>query len=240
VGRAAVEVLEAAGCTVTLPDRPLCCGLTRITTGMLPSAKRTLRRTLDALAPQLDAGTPIVGLEPSCTAVFRSDAAELLAGDPDAARLAEVTVTLGELLAGRLDAGWEPARLERPALVQGHCHHKAIMGTDADRRVLAAAGVDAEELDAGCCGLAGSFGFERGHHDVSVGAGERVLLPSVRAASPETVLVADGFSCRTQIEQCTDRRALHLAQVLRVAMAAGPPPHPDDAFDIEPDPPAWG
>ncbi|KXK63929.1 dimethylmenaquinone methyltransferase [Micromonospora rosaria] len=216
VAQAAVEVLEAAGWRVRVPDAPVCCGLTWISTGQLGVAKRVLRRTVEVLRPHLRAGTRVVGLEPSCTAVFRSDAHELFPADDDVTRLREQTVTLAELLHDH-SPGWQPPHLDAHALIQTHCHHHAILGTAADQAVLAAAGVDAEFLDSGCCGLAGNFGFEQGHHEVSEACAERVLLPAVRDATETDVILADGFSCRTQVEQsaAAGRAAIHLAELLR-------------------------
>ncbi|KAB1916261.1 FAD-binding and (Fe-S)-binding domain-containing protein [Micromonospora sp. AMSO31t] len=219
VARAAVEVLEAAGWRVCVPDQPLCCGLTWISTGQLGVAKRVLRRTVDVLRPYLRAGTPVVGLEPSCTAVFRSDAHELFPADDDVTRLREQTVTLAELLHDH-SPGWQPPRIPAHALIQTHCHQHAILGTAADQAVLAEAGVDAEFLDSGCCGLAGNFGFEQGHYEVSEACAERVLLPAVRDAAETDVILADGFSCRTQVEQSASggRSAIHLAELLRAGL----------------------
>jgi Fe-S oxidoreductase len=215
VGKAAVEVLEDAGWRVLMPQRPVCCGLTWISTGQLDTAKRVLRRTLDELQPQIRAGTPVVGLEPSCTAVFRSDAPELLSDDPDVQRLKEQTFTLAELLVDHSD-GWEPPHVEAEALRQTHCHHHAVMGTGADDTLLERMGVHRLPMDSGCCGLAGNFGFEAGHYDVSVGAAERVLLPAVRGAADDVVVLADGFSCRTQLSQedSGGREGVHLAELL--------------------------
>ncbi|MCF6385488.1 FAD-binding oxidoreductase [Mycobacterium sp. MBM] len=211
VGQAAVAVLEAAGYQVVLPARPVCCGLTWISTGQLTAAKRRLTSSLTTLAPHLDAGTPIVGLEPSCTAVLRRDAHELLPEHPRAAQAADSTHTFAEFV---LASGWQPPQLDAQALVQTHCHQHAVLGFDADRALMAKAGIAADIPDSGCCGLAGNFGFERGHYEVSQQVGERVLLPAVRAATADTSVVADGFSCRTQIAQGTDRRAVHLAELL--------------------------
>ena len=211
VGQAAVAVLEAAGYQVVLPDKPVCCGLTWISTGQLNAAKKRLTTSLTRLAPHLDAGTPIVGLEPSCTAVLRRDAHELLPDDPRAHQAAESTHTFAEFV---LASGWQPPQLDAKALVQTHCHQHAVLGFDADRTLMAKAGIAADIPDSGCCGLAGNFGFERGHYEVSQQVGERVLLPTVRDAAPDTAVVADGFSCRTQIAQGTERRALHLAELL--------------------------
>ncbi|MGH9075112.1 MAG: (Fe-S)-binding protein, partial [Acidimicrobiales bacterium] len=219
VGQAAVRVLEAAGFAVRLPARPLCCGLTWISTGQLGVAKRVLRRTLDALSGDLAAGTPVVGLEPSCTAVLRSDLPELLPADQAALRLAGQAVTLAELLAGSAP-GWAPPARRGRAVVQGHCHQHAVLGMDAEEELLRRTGLDVDLLPPSCCGLAGNFGFEAGHYDVSMAVGERVLLPAVRSAGRDDVVIADGFSCRTQIEQATGRRAVHLAQVLDPASPA--------------------
>ncbi|MFF4113426.1 FAD-binding and (Fe-S)-binding domain-containing protein [Streptomyces sp. NPDC001714] len=219
VAVSAVRVLEDAGFRVAVPESPVCCGLTWISTGQLGIAKRVLRRSLRALRPYLDAGTPIIGLEPSCTAVFRSDAPELLPGDQDVQRLAHQTRTFAEQLVHHAPAGWQPPFLARQATVQTHCHQHAIMKFDADRELMRRARLDADVLDEGCCGLAGNFGFERGHYDVSMAVGELGVLPAVRAAAPDSLVLADGFSCRTQIEQGgTGRRALHLAEALALAL----------------------
>ncbi len=226
IGRAAVEVLEAAGWRVIVPTQPLCCGLTWISTGQLATARRVLRRTVRTLAPYLERGVKVVGLEPSCTAVFRSDARELMPGDRDVQRLRQQTVTLAELLTDHTD-GWQPPHLGGQAIAQTHCHQHAIMGYGADQALLRAAGVDLDVLDAGCCGLAGNFGFEAGHYDVSLACGERVLLPAVRDAAPDTLVLADGFSCRTQIEQAdTGRTPVHLAEFLAAGLR-GQPARPD-------------
>jgi len=210
VGRAAVEVLESAGFEVVIPDGTVCCGLTWISTGQLGIARRVARRSFDRLRPHLDAGALVVGLEPSCTAVLRSDLPELLPGE-ETTRLAERTRTLAELL---VDHDWAPPRRDGDALMQVHCHQRAVLGATADAELVARVGLAQQPLEPSCCGLAGNFGFERGHYAVSQAVGERVLLPAVRAASPETVLLADGFSCRTQIAHATGRRALHLAEML--------------------------
>ncbi|MFD1538375.1 FAD-binding and (Fe-S)-binding domain-containing protein, partial [Nonomuraea guangzhouensis] len=223
VGRAAVRVLEAAGFEVVLPRGQVCCGLTWISTGQLGVAKRVLRHSLGLLDDYLRAGVPVVGLEPSCTAVFRHEAVDLLPGDERAERAKRLTHTLAELLAAYAP-DWRPPDVGGTALVQRHCHQHSVMGFEADSALMRAAGIDAEAPDSGCCGLAGNFGFERGHYEVSRAAGERVLLPAVRAADPETAIVADGFSCRTQIGQGTDRIALHLAQVLAAALDADTDP----------------
>ena len=201
-GRAAVRVLEAAGYDVLVPGAQVCCGLTWMSTGQLKVARDVARRSLDAIHPYAARGIPIVGLEPSCTAALRSDWEKLLPGDE---RVADLRVrTFAELLE---EAGWSPPHAPRTAIAQIHCHQYAELGQDADLRLLAAAGVEVTIPDEGCCGLAGNFGFERGHYDVSVAVAERVLAPAVREAAPETIVLADGFSCRTQIEQLTGTHA---------------------------------
>jgi Fe-S oxidoreductase len=215
-----VEVLEAAGFQVRLPERPLCCGLTWLSTGQLGIARRRLRQVLDALHPALRAGTPLVALEPSCAAVLREDARSLLGDDPRVRRLAAATHTLAELLERRAPA-WRPGPLERRVVVQTHCHQHAVLGTAADDRVLERLGVEAVRLDAGCCGMAGNFGFEAGHYQTSVAVAELSLLPALRAEPPGTVVLADGFSCRTQIEQLAGRPVLHLAELLCQGLEGG-------------------
>ncbi|MCF3128896.1 FAD-binding and (Fe-S)-binding domain-containing protein [Streptomyces olivochromogenes] len=229
VAISAVRVLEDAGFRVAVPDAPVCCGLTWISTGQLAVAQRVLRHTLGVLRPYLDAGTPVVGLEPSCTAVFRADAPELLPEDEDARRLASQVRTFAEQLVQHAPRDWRPPHLARQATVQTHCHQHAIMKFDADRELMRRAHLDADVLDEGCCGLAGNFGFERGHHEVSMTVAEQGVLPAVRKAAPDSLLLADGFSCRTQIEQGdTGRRALHLAEALALGLD-GPLPseHPE-------------
>jgi FAD/FMN-containing dehydrogenase/Fe-S oxidoreductase len=213
VGRAAVAVLEDAGWSVTIPTEQLCCGLTWISTGQLDTAKRQLHRTVDALAGHVRDGGLVVGLEPSCTTVFRSDATELFSGDQDVHRLRDHTLTLAELLTQHTP-GWTPPRLDGlRALAQVHCHQHAVLKWDADAELLARAGADVEHLDSGCCGLAGNFGFTAGHGEVSRALAEQTLLPRLRA-EPDAVALADGFSCRTQIAEYGDRHAVHLAQLL--------------------------
>ncbi|MBH5134768.1 MULTISPECIES: FAD-binding and (Fe-S)-binding domain-containing protein [unclassified Streptomyces] len=231
IGRAAVRVLEHAGWRVRLPDEALCCGLTWISTGQLGTAEKVLTRTVRALAGHVRSGGLVVALEPSCTAVFRADAAELFPGDQDVRRLAEQTVTLSELLTEH-SPGYEPPRVpERSAraLAQVHCHQHAVLGWEADRELLRRAGVDAERLDSGCCGLAGNFGFERGHLDVSEACAERVLLPRLREEDESTVVLADGFSCRTQIHEFDSggHEGVHLAELLASALPGGPATHPE-------------
>jgi FAD/FMN-containing dehydrogenase/Fe-S oxidoreductase len=216
VGAAAVEVLEAAGYSVAVPPKTLCCGRPLYDYGMLPTAKRLLLRTLDALRPEIESGTPVVGLEPSCVAVFRDELTGLLPHDVDTSRLSKQIFTFGEFLEA---ADLDLPRLDAKALVHPHCHHEAVMGLEPEKALLDRLGLDWSPTDAGCCGLAGSFGFEAGtKYGVSVAAGNRKLAPLLRSTEETTLLIADGFSCRTQIEHLTQRRALHTAEVVRMAM----------------------
>ena len=250
IGRDAVTALEALGYRVEVPAQPVCCGLTWISTGQLDHAKRVMTRTLATLKPWLDDGVPIVGLEPSCTAALKSEATELLPGHPGATQASAAVRSLAEILrphaeelrsraaqqatqqamqgaaqqaaqqaAHQATQGAAPAR---KALVQVHCHQHADLGFDADREVLAALGVQADVLDSGCCGLAGNFGFERGHYEVSQACGERVLFPAIRASQDASV-VADGYSCRTQIRQATGGAPVHLAHLAAAVLAPDPP-----------------
>ncbi|MBY8840139.1 FAD-binding and (Fe-S)-binding domain-containing protein [Streptomyces sp. SP2-10] len=239
IAKSAVRVLEDAGFRVTVPTEPVCCGLTWISTGQLPVAKKVLTRTLEVLRPHLEAGTPVVVLEPSCAAVFRADAPELMPGDQDVSRLAAQTRTFAEQLVHHAPDGWRPPQLARQATVQTHCHQHAIMKFDADRELMRRAHLDAEVLDEGCCGLAGNFGFERGHHEVSMAVAEQGVLPAVRGAAPDSLVLADGFSCRTQIEQGgTGRRALHLAEVLALALDGNLPSDRPERLADRPDEPS--
>ncbi|HEY0508953.1 MAG TPA: FAD-binding and (Fe-S)-binding domain-containing protein [Blastococcus sp.] len=211
VASAAARVLEAAGYRVEVPGADTCCGLTWITTGQLDTARTILTHTVDALVPLVDAGVPVVGVEPSCTAALRSEALELV-GTPAAERVARGTRTLAEQLTAT--PGWEPPSLDGLEIVaQPHCHHASVLGWSADAALLARAGARVTRL-GGCCGLAGNWGVERGHHDVSVTIAEQQLLPAVRDLPPEAVVLADGFSCRTQLDQLAGRRGLHLAELL--------------------------
>jgi Fe-S oxidoreductase len=222
VAIAATEVLESAGFHVVVPQSSLCCGRPLYDYGMLRLAKLLLHRVLGGLRDDIHAGTPVVALEPSCGAVFRNELLNMLPGNEDAKRLARQTHTLGEFLARHAE-DWEMPRLDSKALVHFHCHQRATSDTDCDRAVLDRLGLDYEVLDTGCCGLAGSFGYEAGErYEVSVKAAERVLLPAARGASTSTLLMTDGFSCRTQIEHGSDRSAMHLAQVLQMALRRGP------------------
>ena len=213
---AAVETLERCGFAVEIPRAKLCCGRPLYDYGMLDTAKQRLREIIGALYREIDAGIPIVVLEPSCAAVFRDELKNLLPDDARARRLGTLVKTFGEFLVTHADR-LPPLTLRHKAIVHGHCHQKALFGMDAELRVLDRLGVDYVVADSGCCGMAGSFGFEKDHYEVSQAIGERRLLPQVRNAGAETLMIADGFSCREQIAQSTDRVAMHLADVLAVA-----------------------
>jgi Fe-S oxidoreductase len=213
---AAAEILEDAGFQVTVPVKPLCCGRPLYDYGMLRRAKRQLRAILDALRLEIRAGVPVVGVEPSCMSVFRDELVNLFPEDADAQALRRQSFMLDEFLAERVPA-WQPPTMSRQALVHGHCHQKSIMGTGGEVGLLGRMGIDVTVLDAGCCGMAGGFGYEKEHYEVSMACAERRLLPAVRAATDDTLLVVDGFSCREQIRQATGREALHFAQVVQLA-----------------------
>jgi Fe-S oxidoreductase len=205
---------------------------------MLDLAESYLRNVLSTLRDEIRAGTPVVGVEPSCVAVFRDELTGLWPMNQDAKRLKKQTFHFSEFLAEHAP-DWEPPQLHRKALLHGHCHQKATGGTGPDKDLLGKMGVEVEELDAGCCGMAGGWGYEQGHYDVSMACGERVLLPKVREAPRDTLIVTDGFSCRSQIEQGqTGRRALHAAQVLALARDFGPAgpsgPYPERAVPERP------
>ncbi|WP_405921528.1 FAD-binding and (Fe-S)-binding domain-containing protein [Streptomyces sp. NBC_00122] len=217
-GRAAARVLRAAGLEVSVPrGGRLCCGLTYLSTGRLDRARKVLHRTLDAVG---DVPTPVLVLEPSCAAALRTDLPALLPDDPRAARLAAAVRTFAETLEEYAPA-WRPPHLDRAVAGQTHCHQHAVLGDAADRRLRERAGL-VGELSGGCCGLAGNFGFEPGHHEVSVACAEEQLLPSLRAAPRDAVVQADGFSCRTQIAQLGGVRARHLAELLAEGLAEDP------------------
>jgi Fe-S oxidoreductase len=220
IGRAAVDVLERAGHRVVVPPQPLCCGRPLYDYGMLDRAKVQLRQILETLRPYIRAGVPFVGLEPSCVAVFRDELGNLFPDDEDARRLSRQTFWLSEFLTNGGDADLKRLpKMSGRAVLHVHCHQKALHhgAQGGDAALLRALGLEVDVLDSGCCGVAGSFGYERDHYEVSIKAGERVLLPAVRGAAPDTLIVADGFSCRNQIEHATRRRALHLAEVVQLA-----------------------
>jgi FAD/FMN-containing dehydrogenase/Fe-S oxidoreductase len=220
-GLAALRVLQAAGFSVEVPRANLCCGRPLYDRGFLSQARRLLRQILDAFEPELDSGVPIVVLEPSCEAVFHDELVNLFPTDPRARRLDKTVVGLGAFVqahAGEFAAAL-PGRLSAPTVLHGHCHQKALVGMAAEEATLRSIGLAPAQPEPGCCGMAGAFGFERGeHYELSQKIGERALLPAVRAAAPDALLVADGFSCREQIAQSGGRRALHLAEVLEMAL----------------------
>ncbi len=226
VAVAAVNVLESAGYEVFVPSAHLCCGRPLYDFGMLDTAKKMLHRTIELLRPKIEAGVSMVGLEPSCVAVFRDEMPDLLPHDEDAKRLRRQTFTLAEFLQQKA-SHFQPLPLHRKALMHGHCHQKAIFGMDHEQQLLQKMGLDLTILDDGCCGMAGSFGFATSKYEISMKIGESGVLPKVRAASRDDLIIADGFSCRTQIEQATGRHALHLAQVLRLAG-----PHDADGLSL--------
>ncbi|MGI8727051.1 MAG: FAD-binding and (Fe-S)-binding domain-containing protein [Solirubrobacterales bacterium] len=219
--KACVRVLEAAGYRVEVPQGFLCCGRPLYDYGMLDTAEKFWRRNLSGLRKHIHLGVPIVVAEPSCLAGFRDELPKLFPRDEDAKRLAHQACGLEGFLSEHASE-WELPRLDRKALVHIHCHQEATVGQSADEEILDRLGLDYEVLDSGCCGLAGSFGFEADHHDISVQIAEQVLLPAFRDAPAETLLVSDGFSCKTQVAQLSERRPLHLAQVIAMAIDEGP------------------
>ena len=220
-GLAALRVLRRAGFSVEVPRANLCCGRPLYDRGFLKQGRRLLGRIVDAFEPELDSGVPVVVLEPSCEAVFHDELVNLFPADPRARRLDSVTLSLGAFVQAhpREFGAALPGRLARPAVLQGHCHQKALVGMAAEEETLRSIGLDPAQPEPGCCGMAGAFGFERGeHYQLSVAIGERALLPAIRATQADALLIADGFSCREQISQSTGRRALHLAEVLAMAL----------------------
>jgi Fe-S oxidoreductase len=216
VARAAMELLEARGFHVVVSPPGLCCGRPLYEFGMLDHARAYLERILETIAGEIEAGTPLVVLEPACASVFRDELTNLMYRNEQARRLSKQTYLLDELLVERDDKPWP--KLARKAVVHGHCHHKSILKMGAHEELMKRAGIDYEVLDSGCCGMAGSFGFEKEKYDVSMACAERVLLPALRAADDSTLVIANGFSCREQVEQATGERPLHLAQVLAMAL----------------------
>jgi FAD/FMN-containing dehydrogenase/Fe-S oxidoreductase len=218
--QAATEVLEHAGCDIVVPMGHLCCGRPLYDYGFLAAARDYLNKVLTALHDEIEAGTPLVALEPSCCSVFRDELHMMMPDNDVAKKLVSQTFTLSEFLEKKVD-GYQPPKLKRKAIVQGHCHHKAIMRMDEEEAVLKRMGLDYRLLDSGCCGMAGSFGYEKDKYPVSVACGERALLPEVRRTGLSTIIMADGFSCKEQISQATNREALHLAEVMQLAIRDG-------------------
>jgi FAD/FMN-containing dehydrogenase/Fe-S oxidoreductase len=219
--KAAVEVLESAGYRVVLPKARLCCGRPLYDWGMLDRAKKLLLKILDTLENEISNDIPIVVLEPSCAAVFRDELLNLFPKDNRAQKLSRQMFLLSEFLQQKAKHFQLP-RLARKALVHGHCHHKSVMKMTDEESVLHKMEIDFQTPAPGCCGMAGSFGFESDKYELSLAIGELELLPAVRKAAPDCLVIANGFSCREQIAQCTNRRALHLAEVIQLAMKADP------------------
>ncbi len=218
--QAAVEVLESAGYQVEVPRGHVCCGRPLYDYGFLRRAQQYLLSTIEALRPYLESGTPVVALEPSCCSVFRDELNGMFPRLPEAKQLMSQTFTLGEFL-DKVVSDYIPPKLRRNAVLHGHCHHKSIMRLKHERELLKKMDLQTKELDSGCCGMAGSFGYEADKYEVSIACGERVLLPEVRKAGLGTLILADGFSCKEQIAQQTDRSGLHLAEVLYLAQRYG-------------------
>jgi len=216
-GKAAVQVLEAAGFQVVLPEASLCCGRPLYDWGMLDRAKRLLLQTLDVMEPELEKQTPVVVLEPSCASVFQDELLNLFPHDDRARALSQQTLLLSEFLE-RKAGHFSLPQLKGNAIVHGHCHHKSILKMNDEESILRKMGLDFRMPAPGCCGMAGAFGFERHKWETSMAIGELELLPAIREASPDCFIIADGFSCREQIAQCTDRHALHLAEVIHMAL----------------------
>jgi Fe-S oxidoreductase len=214
--QAAVEVLEDAGYHVILPQRQICCGRPLYDYGLLDAAKRQLVAIMDELRPLIREGVPLVALEPSCLSVFKDELHEMLGHDIDAMRLAQQSFMFETFLNKKSE--YHPPRLDRAAVVHEHCHKKSVLDPLAETHAFKDMGLQFTKLESGCCGMAGAFGFEGSHYEMSIACGERVLLPKVREAKPETIVVADGFSCREQIVQTTQRQALHPAEVMRMAI----------------------
>jgi Fe-S oxidoreductase len=206
---AAQKLLEATGCAVELPARRLCCGRPYYDYGMLDEAKRALERVVETLAPRLEAGVPVVVLEPGCLSVFRDELRQLLPNDARAGRLASQAVSLAELLRRKNFSG----KAKGPLLMHAHCHQKALWGASADLDILKSSGCEVIAPDTGCCGMAGSFGYRPQHAEASRRIAGLALLPALEAA-PDAVVVANGFSCREQIEALAKRPTLHLAEIL--------------------------
>ncbi len=239
VGTASVEALEAAGFNVVIPEVHVCCGRPLFDYGFLDTARKYLRRTMRVLRDEVRKGTPVIGMEPSCLAVFRDELPGLFPHDEDADRLTKNVYHWSDFF---MERGIEVPGLNREALLWGHCHHKATGGIAPEQKLLEKMGLNVEEVKGGCCGLAGSWGFENGKYDISMDCGEVALLPAVRNADTDKIIVANGFSCKTQIEEANlGRKALHTAQVMKLArdysIGAYRGPHPELDLPPKPAPP---
>ena len=212
---AAARVLEASGARVSLPREQLCCGRPYYDFGMLDKAKNSLEKIVTSLAHEIESGMPVIVLEPGCLSVFKDEMTKLLPGNACAAKLSKQAVSLGEVLEAR---HWKPKSIGGHALLHGHCHQKALGGTRADVKLLEAAGMETDAPDMGCCGMAGSFGFRPETYEASVKIANLSVLPKVKGTAAETLIVANGFSCREQIEGLGHRETLHLADVLAQAL----------------------
>ncbi|MCB0889055.1 MAG: 4Fe-4S dicluster domain-containing protein, partial [Nocardioidaceae bacterium] len=208
-GRDAVALLEGQGLKVGVIAEPACCGLTWITTGQLDAARRIVGKSVEMLHPYVTSGVPVIALEPSCLAAMREDATQLL-DDPRAAEVGKGIKSLAEFL---LERNYQPPKLAgRQIVVQPHCHQHAVIGFESDLALLKATGADVVRL-GGCCGLAGNFGVEKGHYETSVAIAQHQLLPAIAAAGSDAIVVADGFSCRTQVHDLSDARVITMAQL---------------------------
>jgi Fe-S oxidoreductase len=215
--KAALEVLQTVGFNVIVPQIHLCCGRPLYDFGMLDQAKKYLQTIMSALSAQIDAGIPLIVLEPSCASVFRDELRNLFPADARAAKLRNQTFLLSEFLEHQVP-GYTPPRLQKKVLLHGHCHHKSVMKLNDEESLLRKMGADLQSVDSGCCGMAGPFGFEKDKYEVSQAVGERVLLPQVRKTPADAIIISDGFSCQEQIFQATGRRPIHLAQALQLAI----------------------
>jgi Fe-S oxidoreductase len=211
---AATKILEALGFQVAIPDRPLCCGRPLYDWGWLGTAQRLWRQTMTTLHDEIRAGTPIIGLEPACVAAFKDELLNLFPEDDLAKRLSGQSVFFSDFVSGHSDGIDLSADRQDKALVQIHCHQHAVIKPDGERKLLDRIGLAYDVIPSGCCGMAGAFGFSAETYDVAIAVGERVLLPTVRAADPETFILANGYSCREQIEQGTGRNTLHVADLM--------------------------
>jgi Fe-S oxidoreductase len=217
VAKAAAEVLTDAGWYLIVPQKDLCCGRPLYDFGMIDTAKNWLQEIIADLRDEIRKGTPMVGIEPSCVTTFRDELINLFPADEDAQRLSRQTYMFSEFIIEKCP-DYKLPEIFKKAIVHNHCHHKAVLKTKKEEELLEKLKLDFEVLDSGCCGMAGPFGFEKKKYDISVKAGERVLLPRVREVSEETLVIADGFSCKEQIRQLTSRKALHIAEVIANAI----------------------